>query len=1806
MGLSQEVLKGNLSEVLDQIANAFRPPANDETSLELADKLIFSPGPGTTWEFPEQTKSGIRRLFSIRIGRTSDPRLRAIWSRRLSSGIIPANTSELTKRDWGIVAQTSVGGLPALRRGVDDEKLPSIKSALAKVPRGNVVRPDPPPKYIQDVDTLLAGHQSQPSDAPAPPESGIALTTTFDYADVELTAFGATARMEWKGTPPIYEPTTALRFRPKAGSDPVAIAGTALERLFFSEFLGQDETIIEAYKGFLLPIGFRATFLKTQKRGYVPDPRRPGSLVAANIYTVRIVTRRPVKAFPALNQPDGGRDWPASSATLLTEATPVLIDPADAHDDLRQLTDKYSIPSSSIFWPRIRRNGTEVAHFEWKVQIESDVTPMTARMIFLDNSVVGVDNIVAEAVAIYNRDALAVNATSPNWPDSNTARLYGTRRRYANTSEKADTSFDTDSWLLTARGRLLGGKQSFIMDARMNGADQPPFFPSVRRTKISVQSVDRLVGAPQGLIECMPDTDFVGKGFSGLANDPEIFLDVISPKIAFSLIGANQATVGVAQPKSFVAALSRLSGVVGGAERPSISKSLVRAMGDGSDDLAFDFGNARLNKFDKKEAFNGAFVILGVNLIDLISSAAEDTLDQGPKLIEQFFYGVDSAGEKGLEQVKAIAHAAADAADAAFNNGGHCGPSTTTVCGSMDEAIEKLDHNLSPYKLSFAILYPDFYASYVRAKSDVLSALRGVGTAPDLASLSTEASRALVATKPFISAVETLVENPVPQAFENVIGQVQTWWQGLEDALRGGLTAFLDTVTQNVFLNILVPVLASATSEELELWFGAAVAPTDLIKLLLDPSARADLAQAFAYEQVGKPLVQIAAVLGDLSQGLRGQILLGRRSLERQFEGFVQEAELVIASRLDPNSTNGIADPSRQSAMTDELLLTTEASLASFHPPNPSSADSLRKYLSELPNRFQNSIPTHLRGTLAAHPTWFVAIHGDSDAAVLETFVDHAIDKVTTAAVQAVKEAADSALAMVNKFAAEADRQVQLLSEALVGILASELDVVTNSRVAEAASGLGDWCAGSGGALMAAIAFGDALLTDSQTTTQRIANLINVTAGIAAPAAPPEATAAFNEARKALLSAADVLVAANTKLTSARSGLRAIAAGNACALAATLVQSVDVAIGARNIALSALLEIARAYQKLTAVPPAQLTPGAATVADVGNLIRQLICDITTIGKAGTSKDWTRLSSAIARLKVELGPFKQFVTTLGNSLKKVEDSAKDFRDKIAIADPTALVQLASQIAGEYVANDRNLAAVALQTIIFSATTLRRIEDASLPMIKGVAGAVADFEASVATNAAAVYQGISQNEILSYLINLASSADLSASIQALKTEVSDLQAVTSATTSDDAITRVDPLIRKWRAGQIPLTALFDQFVHIVDVLFQGNIAQLFGADIRLKADAIKGELSEAIKQFVPTRIETGYDWTTQLGSSSFFAIDPGTSEDVNDTHLTLSSRVSYDFISNSSTAEMHGRLHSFAIMLPEMAIIHFGPAVFSGGTGRATSFDVKVLSVEIGSYLKFLEQLSAWMSPSGNGVYVVPAVDSIRVGYQFASDLIAVGDLEFMNIAIDVFAALPFGPGAARFGFNFASENRPFIIACAPYGGGGYVQMEMEAGGSIQNLAISFVFGAAVAIDFGFLSGYGRISAGFALIKHKDGLTIQAIVEAVGEGHIACFSLSIFIRIVLQHSAQGDMDGFATYSFSFKVGFFSVDYSVTAHRHISGPSKGSNNSQLQFRAERLVGASLDEPTFTIDTSAPVRSRAWAKYRRHIALDLIDDHW
>src|SRR5262249_34839031 len=152
--------------------------------------------------------------------------------------------------------------------------------------------------------------------------------------------------------------------------------------------------------------------------------------------------------------------------------------------------------------------------FAWSVN--DDATPILSNLLFVDNAVLSSESYVRRVVEYYRSIG-----DDRGWLRQ--ARVGGARREYAAPVTQGDTSFDTDSWRLSTRGLLQATGdndevEGFRMDGRMEGADQPPFYPVVESALVNLQSIERLLGRPLGLVRVGYSPTYVRHGFDTSLN----------------------------------------------------------------------------------------------------------------------------------------------------------------------------------------------------------------------------------------------------------------------------------------------------------------------------------------------------------------------------------------------------------------------------------------------------------------------------------------------------------------------------------------------------------------------------------------------------------------------------------------------------------------------------------------------------------------------------------------------------------------------------------------------------------------------------------------------------------------------------------------------------------------------------------------------------------------------------------------------------------------------------------------------------------------------------------------------------------------------------------------------------------------------------------------------------------------------------------------------------------------------------------------------------------------------------------------
>lgn len=353
--------------------------------------------------------------------------------------------------------------------------------------------------------------------------------------------------------------------------------GMSIERWQHQIVLGRDIRAEVVYKGYLFPLGHRASLVKLTERIFLLTEKQGYKALLRQHMFLRI--GKPDKKYPAVGQPNAGRQWCASDVLMLTRRTPDIVDPTTPVSATGQLAEE---PNGKLnlgdapglaFWPKIDLTDQGRIAFQFAL----DGKPTSMPLLFLDNVAATTPASVKKVADYYN------TLTS----DLRSMPLRGQKLRFAEEMESGDTTFATDSVLVQAQGRRSpggaqwGGDNSlYATTGVLEGAEQPPFYPMVEKAFIHIEQVERFTGSGANPTVVRYDGHFLEEGFQGEkkasdgagqvadnGNPLEVFLDLVTP-VPLNMGGSGDRSGGIARPNSMIYALSRSKGPLG-ADKPA-------------------------------------------------------------------------------------------------------------------------------------------------------------------------------------------------------------------------------------------------------------------------------------------------------------------------------------------------------------------------------------------------------------------------------------------------------------------------------------------------------------------------------------------------------------------------------------------------------------------------------------------------------------------------------------------------------------------------------------------------------------------------------------------------------------------------------------------------------------------------------------------------------------------------------------------------------------------------------------------------------------------------------------------------------------------------------------------------------------------------------------------------------------------------------------------------------------------------------------------------------------------------------------
>lgn len=257
-----------------------------------------------------------------------------------------------------------------------------------------------------------------------------------------------------------------------------------------------------------------------------------------------------------------------------------------------------------------------------------------------------------------------------------------------------------------------------------------------------------------------------------------------------------------------------------------------------------------------------------------------------------------------------------------------------------------------------------------------------------------------------------------------------------------------------------------------------------------------------------------------------------------------------------------------------------------------------------------------------------------------------------------------------------------------------------------------------------------------------------------------------------------------------------------------------------------------------------------------------------------------------------------------------------------------------------------------------------------------------------------------------------------------------------------------------------------------------------------------------------------------------------------------------------ADVAAEMSAFELLLvpgEPLARVKFERLAFRTSTGRKAEVDVKFDGIEFLGILSFVNSLTSLVPLDGfsDPPFVDVSAEGARAGFTIALPNLAIGIFSLTNISLGADAKVPFLGDMVSVGFNFCTRERPFTLAVAFLGGGGFFGIRVGPKGVVL-LEAAFEFGAYLALDFGVASGSVSAMAGIYFKIESDKGSLTGYFRVRGQVDVlSLITASIELYMALTYAFDtGKMIGEASITVQVEVLFLSTSVRISTRREFAG--------------------------------------------------------
>jgi hypothetical protein len=299
---------------------------------------------------------------------------------------------------------------------------------------------------------------------------------------------------------------------------------------------------------------------------------------------------------------------------------------------------------------------------------------------------------------------------------------------------------------------------------------------------------------------------------------------------------------------------------------------------------------------------------------------------------------------------------------------------------------------------------------------------------------------------------------------------------------------------------------------------------------------------------------------------------------------------------------------------------------------------------------------------------------------------------------------------------------------------------------------------------------------------------------------------------------------------------------------------------------------------------------------------------------------------------------------------------------------------------------------------------------------------------------------------------------------------------------------------------------------------------------------------------------------------------------------------------------GKVTNFTLSIPpspdpQLLELTFNELTFHAESGALPTTAFTIGEAKFTGSLAFVQDLENALPAVGNSAPQMDvAGDHITATFLSAVPTpLAIGVFTLKNLLLKAAITLSFVNQPVVVEFGFASREQPFLVEVSGFGGGGYLELAIGAGGAdggLQRFVGALEFGACAAMDFGVAAGEVHVFGGVVFAQQGRSLEITGYLRIGGMVRVlGLITVSVELTIALTYKPNV-LTGSAKLVISVDLTFWSTSVEIGCSKTFAG----SQTHTMALAAFRFDGATaIDEGGLSVQQALgpDAQSYPWRTY-------------